>query len=84
MRQLVLVPGLDATHHICPSPKPQLAALSVPPLLLDLHNIGSEDDYPAASYSNFQMYYYKNLQSGVNILVALHLLLFDFLLVFVF
>uniref|UniRef100_A0A8C9Y0Q3 Thrombospondin type laminin G domain and EAR repeats n=1 Tax=Sander lucioperca TaxID=283035 RepID=A0A8C9Y0Q3_SANLU len=36
LRQLVLVPGLDATHHICPSSDPQLAVLSVPPLLSDL------------------------------------------------
>uniref|UniRef100_A0A3Q4I623 Thrombospondin-type laminin G domain and EAR repeats a n=1 Tax=Neolamprologus brichardi TaxID=32507 RepID=A0A3Q4I623_NEOBR len=36
MRQLVLVPGSDATHQICPSSDPQLAALSVPPLFLDL------------------------------------------------
>ncbi|XP_061650628.1 thrombospondin-type laminin G domain and EAR repeat-containing protein-like [Phyllopteryx taeniolatus] len=34
LRQLVLVPGSDATHQICPSTHPQLAALSVPPLLL--------------------------------------------------
>ncbi|CAN9502415.1 unnamed protein product [Ophioblennius macclurei] len=42
LRQLVLVPGSDATHHICPSDDPQLAVLSVPPLLLDLHVIGRE------------------------------------------
>ncbi|XP_026194798.1 thrombospondin-type laminin G domain and EAR repeat-containing protein-like isoform X2 [Anabas testudineus] len=36
LRQLVLVPGSDATHQICPSSNPQLSALSVPPLLLDL------------------------------------------------
>ncbi|XP_076013664.1 thrombospondin-type laminin G domain and EAR repeat-containing protein-like [Genypterus blacodes] len=35
LRQLVLVPGSDATLQICPSSNPQLAALSVPPLLLD-------------------------------------------------
>ncbi|XP_019727911.1 thrombospondin-type laminin G domain and EAR repeat-containing protein isoform X1 [Hippocampus comes] len=34
MRQLVLVPGSDATRQICPSTRAQLAALSVPPLLL--------------------------------------------------
>ncbi|XP_061699372.1 thrombospondin-type laminin G domain and EAR repeat-containing protein-like [Syngnathoides biaculeatus] len=34
LRQLVLVPGSDATHQLCPSAHPQLAALSVPPLLL--------------------------------------------------
>ncbi|XP_006798471.1 thrombospondin-type laminin G domain and EAR repeat-containing protein-like [Neolamprologus brichardi] len=44
MRQLVLVPGSDATHQICPSSDPQLAALSVPPLFLDLPATGAEDD----------------------------------------
>ncbi|XP_077476406.1 thrombospondin-type laminin G domain and EAR repeat-containing protein isoform X1 [Stigmatopora argus] len=34
LRQLVLVPGSDATQQICPSTHPQLAALSIPPLLL--------------------------------------------------
>nr|XP_057946276.1 thrombospondin-type laminin G domain and EAR repeat-containing protein-like [Doryrhamphus excisus] len=34
LRQLVLVPGLDATQRICPSSHPQLASLSVPGLLL--------------------------------------------------
>ncbi|KAM7376057.1 hypothetical protein PAMP_005806 [Pampus punctatissimus] len=43
LRQLVLVPGSDATHHICPSSYPQLAVLSVPPLLLDLPVIGTEE-----------------------------------------
>ncbi|XP_068608305.1 thrombospondin-type laminin G domain and EAR repeat-containing protein-like [Brachionichthys hirsutus] len=33
LRQLVLVPGSDATHHICPSNDPQLAVLSIPQLL---------------------------------------------------
>ncbi|XP_024910554.1 thrombospondin-type laminin G domain and EAR repeat-containing protein-like [Cynoglossus semilaevis] len=36
IRQVVLVPGLDATDQVCPSPDSHLAALSVPPLLLDL------------------------------------------------
>ncbi|KAM6912512.1 thrombospondin-type laminin G domain and EAR repeat-containing protein-like [Xenentodon cancila] len=36
LRQLVLVPGSDASHQICPSSDSQLATLSVPPLLLDL------------------------------------------------
>ncbi|KAM9354043.1 thrombospondin-type laminin G domain and EAR repeat-containing protein-like [Pholidichthys leucotaenia] len=43
LRQLVLVPGLDATNQICPSSDPQLAALSVPPLLLDLQIIKREE-----------------------------------------
>uniref|UniRef100_A0A3B4GEG3 Thrombospondin-type laminin G domain and EAR repeat-containing protein-like n=1 Tax=Pundamilia nyererei TaxID=303518 RepID=A0A3B4GEG3_9CICH len=42
LRQLVLVPGSDATHQICPSSDPQLAALSVPPLFLDLPATGTE------------------------------------------
>uniref|UniRef100_I3IYH1 Thrombospondin type laminin G domain and EAR repeats n=1 Tax=Oreochromis niloticus TaxID=8128 RepID=I3IYH1_ORENI len=43
LRQLVLVPGSDATHQICPSSDPQLAALSVPPLFLDLPATGADD-----------------------------------------
>ncbi|XP_066543506.1 thrombospondin-type laminin G domain and EAR repeat-containing protein isoform X2 [Amia ocellicauda] len=36
LRQLVLLPGSDATSRICPSSIPQLSILSVPPALLDL------------------------------------------------
>ncbi|XP_070698911.1 thrombospondin-type laminin G domain and EAR repeat-containing protein-like [Pempheris klunzingeri] len=50
LRQLVLVPGLDATHQICPSSQPQLAALSVPPLLSDLPVMGREHDGRLISY----------------------------------
>ncbi|XP_047467399.1 thrombospondin-type laminin G domain and EAR repeat-containing protein-like [Mugil cephalus] len=50
LRQLVLVPGSDATRQICPSSDPQLAALSVPPLLLDLPVTGREDDRHVTSY----------------------------------
>ncbi|XP_035023134.2 thrombospondin-type laminin G domain and EAR repeat-containing protein-like [Hippoglossus stenolepis] len=50
LRQLVLVPGSDATHQICPSSDPQLAALSVPPLLLDLPITGKEKDSHLTSY----------------------------------
>ncbi|KAK5857618.1 hypothetical protein PBY51_010850 [Eleginops maclovinus] len=50
LRQLVLVPGLDATHYICPSSNPQLAVLSVPPLLSDLSVIGTEGDNHVTSY----------------------------------
>ncbi|XP_034063282.1 thrombospondin-type laminin G domain and EAR repeat-containing protein-like [Gymnodraco acuticeps] len=50
LRQLVLVPGLDATHYICPSSAPQLAVLSVPPLLSDLSVIESEGDSHVTSY----------------------------------
>ncbi|XP_028422168.1 thrombospondin-type laminin G domain and EAR repeat-containing protein-like [Perca flavescens] len=50
LRQLVLVPGLDATHHICPSSDPQLAVLSVPPLLSDLPVMGREGDGHVTSY----------------------------------
>ncbi|XP_071394860.1 thrombospondin-type laminin G domain and EAR repeat-containing protein-like [Centroberyx affinis] len=42
LRQLVLVPGADATAQICPSSHPKLAALSVPPLLLDLPAVEKE------------------------------------------
>ncbi|KAI1899263.1 hypothetical protein AGOR_G00060010 [Albula goreensis] len=36
MRQLVLLPGSDATSRICPSSNPSLASLSVPKALLQL------------------------------------------------
>lgn len=58
MRQLVLVPGADATHHICPSSKPQLAALSVPPILLDLRVPEREGDSHPSTHSNLQMYFF--------------------------
>ncbi|KAK9534348.1 hypothetical protein VZT92_009394 [Zoarces viviparus] len=50
LRQLVLVPGSDATHQICPSSNPQLAVLSVPPLLLDLPVTGREVHDHGTSY----------------------------------
>ncbi|XP_068436288.1 thrombospondin-type laminin G domain and EAR repeat-containing protein-like [Clinocottus analis] len=50
LRQLVLVPGLAATHHICPSSDPQLAVLSVPPLLSDLHVMEREAHDQVTSY----------------------------------
>ncbi|KAM8737574.1 thrombospondin-type laminin G domain and EAR repeat-containing protein-like [Acanthopagrus schlegelii] len=50
LRQLVLVPGSDATHHICPSSEPQLSVLSVPPLLSDLSVAGRDGDGHATSY----------------------------------
>lgn len=55
LRQLVLVPGSDATQQICPSSEPQLAVLSVPPLLSDLPLTGSEGDSRVSTYGNFQM-----------------------------
>ncbi|XP_067844326.1 thrombospondin-type laminin G domain and EAR repeat-containing protein [Heptranchias perlo] len=36
LRQLVLLPGSDATRRICPNPSPRLAALSVPKVLTEL------------------------------------------------
>ncbi|XP_067099766.1 thrombospondin-type laminin G domain and EAR repeat-containing protein-like [Osmerus mordax] len=36
VRQLVLVPGWDATTDVCPSSNPRLAELAVPAVLLDL------------------------------------------------
>lgn len=56
LRQLVLVPGSDATHQICPSSDPQLAALSVPPLFLDLPATGAEDDRHGNTYGNLHMH----------------------------
>lgn len=52
LRQLVLVPGSDATQHICPSLMPQLAALSVPPLLLDESHRGSNEEDQGIYQSN--------------------------------
>ena len=52
LRQLVLVPGLDATNRICPSSDPRLAALSVPPLLLDLPIMGREANSHLTSNGN--------------------------------
>ncbi|KAM4542320.1 thrombospondin-type laminin G domain and EAR repeat-containing protein-like [Odontesthes bonariensis] len=52
LRQLVLVPGSDATHQICPSSQPQLATLSVPPLLLDLPVKGKKGDGKVTSYES--------------------------------
>ncbi|XP_068195489.1 thrombospondin-type laminin G domain and EAR repeat-containing protein-like [Antennarius striatus] len=50
LRQLVLVPGSDATHHICPSDNPQLAVLSIPPLLSDLPLMRKEDAGHMSTY----------------------------------
>ncbi|XP_048869448.1 thrombospondin-type laminin G domain and EAR repeat-containing protein-like isoform X1 [Brienomyrus brachyistius] len=36
LRQLVLLPGSDATSRVCPSLEPSLAVLSIPGVLLDL------------------------------------------------
>uniref|UniRef100_A0A3Q3G0R4 Thrombospondin-type laminin G domain and EAR repeats a n=1 Tax=Labrus bergylta TaxID=56723 RepID=A0A3Q3G0R4_9LABR len=52
LRQLVLVPGSDATHYVCPSSDPKLAALSVPPLLSDLPATGRNDDNHVTSYDS--------------------------------
>ncbi|KAK7904199.1 hypothetical protein WMY93_016806 [Mugilogobius chulae] len=52
LRQLVLVPGSDVTAHMCPSPEPQLMALSVPPKLLDLPDMGREVEEPGATHES--------------------------------
>ncbi|KAM4625286.1 thrombospondin-type laminin G domain and EAR repeat-containing protein-like [Polymixia lowei] len=44
LRQLVLVPGSDATPQLCPSSDARLTELSVPPLLLDLSLKGKKAD----------------------------------------
>lgn len=54
LRQLVLVPGLDVTHQLCPSSDPRLAVLSVPPLLSDLHVTGRGGHDHVSSYGNLQ------------------------------
>lgn len=54
IRQVVLVPGLDATDQVCPSPDSHLAALSVPPLLLDLPIKRRQGGTHQTSYGNSQ------------------------------
>ncbi|XP_041120590.1 thrombospondin-type laminin G domain and EAR repeat-containing protein [Polyodon spathula] len=44
LRQLVLLPGSDATSRICPTSDPKLAILSVPQVLLDLPVKPSENE----------------------------------------
>ncbi|XP_028663329.2 LOW QUALITY PROTEIN: thrombospondin-type laminin G domain and EAR repeat-containing protein-like [Erpetoichthys calabaricus] len=44
LRQLVLLPGSDATSRICPTSNPKLAILSVPSILLDLPLKPSENE----------------------------------------
>uniref|UniRef100_A0A3B5BIQ6 Thrombospondin-type laminin G domain and EAR repeat-containing protein-like n=1 Tax=Stegastes partitus TaxID=144197 RepID=A0A3B5BIQ6_9TELE len=62
LRQLVLVPGSDATHQICPSSDPQLAALSVPPLLFDLPVVRREGDRHVTSYGQL---WFNPLKKGL-------------------
>ncbi|XP_073702464.1 thrombospondin-type laminin G domain and EAR repeat-containing protein [Garra rufa] len=50
LRQLVLLPGSDATSQICPSSEPQLSALSVPQALLHLPIKPSSTDLPLHPY----------------------------------
>ncbi|XP_072118502.1 thrombospondin-type laminin G domain and EAR repeat-containing protein-like [Mobula birostris] len=44
LRQLVLLPGSDATQRICPSPTPRLAVLSIPKILTELPLRPSDND----------------------------------------
>ncbi|XP_037686485.1 thrombospondin-type laminin G domain and EAR repeat-containing protein [Choloepus didactylus] len=48
MRQLVLVPGSDATPQLCPSQNPELAVLSIPPILQRL--TGKPEDNEVLKY----------------------------------
>ncbi|XP_063070688.1 thrombospondin-type laminin G domain and EAR repeat-containing protein-like [Engraulis encrasicolus] len=51
LRQLVLLPGSDATPRVCPSAVPSLAVLSVPPsLLLIPPQDGSDNQLPMLPY----------------------------------
>ncbi|XP_052004952.1 thrombospondin-type laminin G domain and EAR repeat-containing protein-like [Xyrauchen texanus] len=50
MRQLVLLPGSDATSQICPSSEPQLSVLSVPQALLHLPIKSSSTDLALPPY----------------------------------
>ncbi|XP_069790351.1 thrombospondin-type laminin G domain and EAR repeat-containing protein-like isoform X2 [Narcine bancroftii] len=44
LRQLVLLPGSDATQRICPNPAPRLAVLSIPRMLTELPLKPSDND----------------------------------------
>lgn len=50
LRQLVLLPGSDATSQMCPSSEPRLSALSVPQALLHLPITPSSTDLPLHPY----------------------------------
>uniref|UniRef100_A0A8C7GAS8 Thrombospondin type laminin G domain and EAR repeats n=1 Tax=Oncorhynchus kisutch TaxID=8019 RepID=A0A8C7GAS8_ONCKI len=52
IRQLVLVPGSDATPRVCPSSNAGLAELSVPAVLLDLPQKGTRSDLTLPSYES--------------------------------
>ncbi|XP_036808101.1 thrombospondin-type laminin G domain and EAR repeat-containing protein-like [Oncorhynchus mykiss] len=52
IRQLVLVPGSDATPRVCPSSNPGLAELSVPAVLLDLPQKETRSDLTLPSYES--------------------------------
>ena len=62
LRQLVLVPGSDATHQICPSSDPQLSTLSVPPLLLDLPSKDRQGNRHLAPYGDLHNQFTGNLR----------------------
>lgn len=61
MRQLVLLPGSDATSQICPSSEPQLSALSVPQALLHLPIKPSSTDLPLHPYGETT----ENINTGI-------------------
>ncbi|XP_052344645.1 thrombospondin-type laminin G domain and EAR repeat-containing protein isoform X2 [Oncorhynchus keta] len=52
IRQLVLVPGSDATPRVCPSSNPGLAELFVPAVLLDLPQKETRSDLTLPSYES--------------------------------
>lgn len=61
IRQLVLLPGSDATSQICPSSEPQLSALSVPQALLHLPIKPSSTDLPLHPYGETT----ENINTGI-------------------
>ncbi|RXM28975.1 Thrombospondin-type laminin G domain and EAR repeat-containing protein [Acipenser ruthenus] len=62
LRQLVLLPGSDATSIICPTSNPRLAVLSIPQVLLDLPVKPSENEVLKYPYAKQRLDYVEEYQ----------------------
>ncbi|MGH0121063.1 UNVERIFIED_CONTAM: hypothetical protein FKN15_069266 [Acipenser sinensis] len=62
LRQLVLLPGSDATSRICPTSNPRLAVLSIPQVLLDLPVKPSENEVLKYPYAKQRLDYVEDYQ----------------------
>ncbi|MGH0162851.1 UNVERIFIED_CONTAM: hypothetical protein FKN15_044243 [Acipenser sinensis] len=62
LRQLVLLPGSDATSRICPTSNPRLAVLSIPQVLLDLPVKPSENEVLKYPYAKQRLDYVEEYQ----------------------